>query len=230
MRSDDKNYDAKLDDLVKRTHPPLLLSVLKGELLVAWMERDNAQSARVAHSIERNERPLREFVQDLHDKGLRFDLNPTMDCGTIDVLWGGFLDYIKRMDESIRERAAMALESAPPSTTEHHAELRRMRDRIERLRGLCKTAVGYLRDADDYKQADEVAALIGDMEPPIVAESATRRPFGPEKCEAPTLGGVTLSGSTNGEWYCHGCGANQGEPRCKYRKSVPPGSVESRDA
>lgn len=24
-----------------------------------------------------------------------------------------------------------------------------------------------------------------------------------------------------GEWYCHGCGANQSEPACRFRKSVP---------
>jgi len=46
--------------------------------------------------------------------------------------------------------------------------LTQMRDRIESLRGLCKTAVGYLRDENAEKQATEIANLIGDMEPPLI--------------------------------------------------------------
>ena len=44
-------------------------------------------------------------------------------------------------------------------------ELERMRDRIESLRGLCKTAVGMLRDAGRDQDAETIAARIGDMEP-----------------------------------------------------------------
>jgi len=55
-------------------------------------------------------------------------------------------------------------------------ELARMRARIERLRGLCKTAVGFLRDADAVEQANEIAALIGDMEAPV-PDSGANEPF-----------------------------------------------------
>lgn len=44
-------------------------------------------------------------------------------------------------------------------------ESARRRQRIEGLRGLCKTAVGMLRDADAVKDASAIARLIGDMEP-----------------------------------------------------------------
>lgn len=44
-------------------------------------------------------------------------------------------------------------------------EIKRQRARIESLRGLCKTAVGMLRDADRDADAETIAALIGDMEP-----------------------------------------------------------------
>jgi hypothetical protein len=42
-----------------------------------------------------------------------------------------------------------------------------LRLRVESLRGLCKTAVGYLHDAGRDAEADQVHALIGDMEPPV---------------------------------------------------------------
>ena len=50
------------------------------------------------------------------------------------------------------------------------AELVRMRERIERLRGLCKSLVGMLRAAggDEWiAEAEICQALIGDMEPPL---------------------------------------------------------------
>lgn len=46
------------------------------------------------------------------------------------------------------------------------AEIARLVNRVERLRGLCKTAVGMLRDAECDRDADRIAALIGDMEGP----------------------------------------------------------------
>ena len=46
-------------------------------------------------------------------------------------------------------------------------EFARMRARIESLRGLCKTAVGMLHDAGSTAEADQVQALIGDMEPTL---------------------------------------------------------------
>ena len=44
------------------------------------------------------------------------------------------------------------------------AEIGRLVHRVERLRGLCKTSVGMLRDAGRDADADCVHALIGDME------------------------------------------------------------------
>ncbi len=43
-------------------------------------------------------------------------------------------------------------------------EVERLIDRVERLRGLCKTAVGMLRDAGRDADAELIHGLIGDME------------------------------------------------------------------
>ena len=51
--------------------------------------------------------------------------------------------------------------------TDSASKIARLRDRVERLRGLCKSAVGALRDQDAYEIASEIEALIGDMEPPL---------------------------------------------------------------
>lgn len=53
------------------------------------------------------------------------------------------------------------------SDTPDSEKMKQMRDRIESLRGLCKTAVGYLRDENAEKQAAVIANLIGDMEPSL---------------------------------------------------------------
>lgn len=50
-------------------------------------------------------------------------------------------------------------------------EAARLRLRVESLRGLCKTAVGLLHDAERDEDADMVAALIGDMEPQFGASN-----------------------------------------------------------
>lgn len=46
-------------------------------------------------------------------------------------------------------------------------EVRRLHNRVERLRGLCKTASGWLLDVGRLKEADEVLRLVGDMEKPL---------------------------------------------------------------
>jgi hypothetical protein len=46
-------------------------------------------------------------------------------------------------------------------------EVHRLRGRVESLRGLCKTAAGWLEDASCPDQAERVLALIGDMEKPL---------------------------------------------------------------
>ena len=45
--------------------------------------------------------------------------------------------------------------------------LERMRTRIESLRGLCKSASGWLHDAGDAENAERVLELVGDMELPL---------------------------------------------------------------
>jgi len=45
-------------------------------------------------------------------------------------------------------------------------EIERLRNRVERLRGLCKSASGWLLDADDVEHSEIVLDLVGDMEPP----------------------------------------------------------------
>ncbi|WP_043654410.1 hypothetical protein [Nocardia thailandica] len=52
---------------------------------------------------------LEEFVTDLAGHGLRFDLNPTMQMGSVEQLYTGFAHYLVRADESIRQRAAELL-------------------------------------------------------------------------------------------------------------------------
>ncbi len=61
-----------------------------------------------------------DLVRDLAEHGLRFDLNPTIEYTADDDLSIGvaYLAYIKRMDESIRERALAALPSLPADKQE----------------------------------------------------------------------------------------------------------------
>ena len=44
-------------------------------------------------------------------------------------------------------------------------DLKRLRRRVEKLRGLCKTAVGMLHDCEAHDDAQRISKLIGDMEP-----------------------------------------------------------------
>ncbi len=46
----------------------------------------------------------------------------------------------------------------------------RMRDRIERLRGLCKSASGWLLDAGDTEHSKKVLDMVGDMEADIMCD------------------------------------------------------------
>lgn len=53
---------------------------------------------------------MKELLEDMRDNGLRFDLNPTYNLNEPHEF---FHAYIKRMDESIRYRAAEALTAVP---------------------------------------------------------------------------------------------------------------------
>ena len=52
------------------------------------------------------------------------------------------------------------------------AEVRRMRHRIECLRGGLKSAAGWLMDADDLAGHEKCLEMAGDMEPPLMGSNA----------------------------------------------------------
>lgn len=63
--------------------------------------------------------------------------------------------------------------NCPPRTVEQavaatlSTEVRRMRHRIECLRGALKSASGWLHSLDDNEHANDCLAMAGDMEPPL---------------------------------------------------------------
>jgi hypothetical protein len=59
---------------------------------------------------------LRALVEDLADRGLRADLNPTID-GNTDV-YAQMTRYLRRLDATVRERARRAL--APVADPDPH--------------------------------------------------------------------------------------------------------------
>jgi hypothetical protein len=65
-----------------------------------------------------------------------------------------------------------ALEKAESETRSLRDEVKRMRHRIECLRGGLKSAGGWLLDADDLKGHEKCLEMAGDMEPPIMGSNA----------------------------------------------------------
>ena len=63
------------------------------------------------------------------------------------------------------------------------AEVRRMRHRIECLRGGLKSAAGWLLDADDLEGHERCLDMAGDMEPPLMGSNIEVR--GPEAASPP---------------------------------------------
>ena len=63
------------------------------------------------------------------------------------------------------------------------AEVRRMRHRIECLRGGLKSASGWLLDADDLDGSEKCLEMAGDMEPPIMGSNVV--------IQGPPIGGPT---------------------------------------
>ena len=63
------------------------------------------------------------------------------------------------------------------------AEVRRMRHRIECLRGGLKSASGWLLDADDLDGSEKCLEMAGDMEPPIMGSNVIAQ--GREHSERP---------------------------------------------
>lgn len=73
------------------------------------------------------------------------------------------------------------------------AEMRRMRHRIECLRGGLKSACGWFRDLDDTEHAELCLEMVGDMEPPLMGPNVELR--GAE----PTGGAPRLSAGLAGK-------------------------------
>jgi len=65
--------------------------------------------------------------------------------------------------ERLRSRAVVATLAA---------EVRRMRHRIESLRGGLKSAAWWLLDADDLEHHEKCLEMAGDMEPPLMGPNA----------------------------------------------------------
>ena len=99
---------------------------------------------------------------------------PAVSDDTLDdlVIRGLETDVQEAELQQVRIRALQAAvklavsraETAERERDEARADAERLGDRVESLRGLCKSAVGALRDADAPNVATEIAELIGDME------------------------------------------------------------------
>jgi len=60
------------------------------------------------------------------------------------------------------------------------SEVRRMRHRIECLRGGLKSAAGWLLDADDLEGHEKCLEMAGDMEPPLMGPNEKLTDAGPK--------------------------------------------------
>lgn len=69
------------------------------------------------------------------------------------------------------------------------------------------------------QEAEVIRRLVEDAPAPEAQPQITRITI-PPNCTATGQIFMTMKLSA-GEWYCHGCGANQSEPACRFSKSVP---------
>ena len=76
------------------------------------------------------------------------------------------VDDIMQFQFSHSRDAMSALQRLVDAADDGAHEIDRLRNRVERLRGLCKSASGWLLDADDVEHSEIVLDLVGDMEPP----------------------------------------------------------------
>lgn len=77
-----------------------------------WLDAKEWQAVGRDLLLARQEnKRLRATLLDMREHGTRFDLNPTMAWKDEDTLALGYLEYIKRIDEAVRKRAAAALET-----------------------------------------------------------------------------------------------------------------------
>lgn len=74
--------------------------------------------------------------------------------GWRDAVHGNMIEGVTHWSDPIAPGADIAADD----------DRKRLIDRVERLRGLCKTAVGMLRDAGRDADAELIHGLIGDME------------------------------------------------------------------
>lgn len=68
-------------------------------------------------------------------------------------------------EHKMRKVKAAIAEAAARERESNNAEIAGLRDRVERLRGLCKSASGWLLDADDIEHSELILDYVGDMEP-----------------------------------------------------------------
>lgn len=130
------------------------------------------------------------------------------------------------------------------SATPRERLMMRLLDAARRLQGIYVWAVG-LPDSPARGPGNDLADCLDEIRGlPEETQSATLRNAPLEELEqanalpsatAPTFqtptsmlptcdapGNVTYTMKLGeGKWYCHGCGASELEPRCKYRNSVP---------
>ncbi|WP_461521450.1 hypothetical protein [Porticoccus sp.] len=71
--------------------------------------------------------------------------------------WATSFEWGEDDDPSCNQVALIALAS----------EVHRLHNRVECLRGLCKTASGWLLDAGKDTASDEILSLIGEVEAPL---------------------------------------------------------------
>lgn len=88
------------------------LDECRKKVLIVEYKGNSLDSSKLVHSYKpliqmaRRSLVLEEALEDLKNHGIRFDLNPTIDLNKPEM---SYLDYIKRIDASIRQRAEEAL-------------------------------------------------------------------------------------------------------------------------
>lgn len=94
-----------------------LLSHVKEQAaaLKRWEDEDSheAMACHLSHQKLAACQSALDLVEDMAKNGVRFDLNPTVQWHDDHSLAMEFLAYIKRIDESVRERASEAMSQEP---------------------------------------------------------------------------------------------------------------------
>lgn len=96
---------------------------------------------------------------------------PPLDCR---VGLREAVDEIMQYQFSHSREAMTALQRLVDAADAGASEIERLRYRVECLRGLCKSASGWLLDADDLENAELILDLVGDMVPNVKVRGASR--------------------------------------------------------